>query len=64
MTIALCRSFRLTVSCPICTFSHVFLEGAGHTERHLTESALVDVLPNTPMGLHVPEERKLVTVFL
>lgn len=39
---------------PICTFSHVFLQGAGHTEGHLTESALVDVLPNPPMGLHVP----------
>ncbi len=63
MTVALCRSFRLTVSCPICTFSHVFLEGAGHTERHLTESALVDVLPNTPMGLHVPGENLSVSVY-
>ena len=57
------QSFLLTMRRPICTFSHVFFEGAGHTERHLTESALVDVLPNTPMGLHVPGENLSVSVY-
>ena len=33
---------------------HVFLQSAGHTERHLTEPALVDILPHPPVGLHVP----------
>ena len=37
------------------TLSHVFLQGAGHTERHLTEPALVDVLPHPPVSLHVSE---------
>ena len=45
----------LTMGCPIGTFSHVFLERAGYTKRHLAESALVDILANTPVSLHMPE---------
>ena len=35
------------------TLPHVLLQGARNTERHLTEPALVDVLPNPPVSLHV-----------
>ena len=34
---------------------HVLLQGAGHAERHLTEPALVDVLPHPPVSLHMSE---------
>ena len=38
------------------TLSHVFLQSAGHAERHLTEPALVDILPHPPVSLHMSEE--------
>ena len=38
------------------TLSHVLLQGAGHTERHLTEPALVDILPHPPVCLHMSEQ--------
>ena len=37
-------------------FPHVFLQSAGHTEGHLTEPALVDILPHPPVGLHMSEQ--------
>ena len=35
------------------TLPHVLLQGAGNTERHLTEPALVDILPHPPVSLHM-----------
>ena len=34
----------------------MFLQGARHTEGHLAEPALHDVLPGPAVGLHVPGE--------
>ena len=34
---------------------HVLLQGARHAERHLTKPTLVDILPHSPVSLHMSE---------
>ena len=37
-------------------FSHVFLKGGRHAERHLAKPTLELVVPHPPVGLHVPRK--------
>ena len=36
--------------------SHVLLQGGGHAEGHVAESAFVNVLPESSVRLHVPRQ--------
>lgn len=48
-------SFNFVVQCAVTVpFFHVFLKGAVHTKRHLTDFTFVNVLAHLPVRFHVP----------